>query len=278
MHTLRNAFAAALVAGLLPAATTLVAPDVLGAGGSFNAHAAPFPAHGEGSAHLHTGVSGNWAGPVLTGATYNTVRTTFVLPPVSCPSGGGFMLASFWAGIDGAKGGSGTVEQAGIDAYCDEGAGGYRAWTEQYPDPSEPLPARAFTPAAGDEITVSVAVRHGIDTYAFSDLTTGRHYETKAPSPSHADRSSAECIAEAPTGRHGLEKLPDFGTVTFSGCTATVVGASGDCDVLTGNGCPSPGHVTLDNIIGLRFHFIPVVKATTQVTGGGGFEVTRHHA
>lgn len=265
MHTARIALTAALVAVTLPAAGVAASP------------AAPRNTSLADFFHLRAGVSGNWAGPVRTGGSYEEVRTSFVVPQVSCPAGGGFMLASLWAGIDGAAASSDTVEQAGINVECDDGTAAYQAWTEEYPAPSAPLPERDFSPAPGDDITVTVSVRDHIDTYTFADHTTGRHYTTSAPAPRGADAFSAECIAEAPTGRHGLEKLPDFGTATFSGCRATVAGSAGACRVVTGEGCPSGSHLTLDNIVGFRYRFIPVIKATTVAAGSGGFTVTWHH-
>lgn len=228
--------------------------------------------------HLRAGVSANWAGPAITGGAYSGVRTTFVVPAVSCPAGGGFMIASFWAGLDGAAAASDTVEQAGLEVACEYGTAAYQAWTEEFPAPSTPVPAHDFSPSPGDRVTVSVAARGGTDTYTFRDLTSGRHYTTSAAAPRGARGASAECIVEAPTGRRGLEQLTDFGTVSFSGCRATLAGLPGACQVVSGAGCPSGSRITVDNIVGFRHHILPQVKATTEPTGAGGFAVTWHHA
>jgi len=222
---------------------------------------------------IQSGLSTNWAGPTVTGGTYSRVSTTFVVPRATCTSH--YTDSSFWAGIDGA-GSSPTVEQAGIRVTCDSKTAQYVAWTEEYPAPESDIDASQFSVAPGDTVKVIVSANSGTDTYTLTDVTSGATYTTSAAAPQGAADDSAECVAEAPTGSKGIEKLTDFGTVTFSQCTARVVGSRSACQLVTGQGCPSSSQLTYSNI-GTVKHHSTRLQAETMSTTRGGFQVTWHH-
>ena len=81
--------------------------------------------------------------------------------------------------------------------------------------------------APGDHISASV-VRSGTSyTLAVTDSThTANSFSTKQTCSSCAN-SSAEWIAEAPSGSSGVYPLTDFGTVTLSSATVTEGSTSG---------------------------------------------------
>lgn len=77
-------------------------------------------------------------------------------------------------------------------------------------------------------------------TVTITDNTQGWTFST-TQALSGAARSSAEWIVETPTVSGSLASLPNFGTVTFSDCTATVSGSvvgsgSGSSITMVGNG------------------------------------------
>src|SRR3989440_8287423 len=67
---------------------------------------------------------------------------------------------------------------------------------------------------------------NGRFTVTITDTTTGVSFSTSARVHS-AQRSSAEWIAEAPSSSGGILPLANFGTVSFSSCTATISGTTG---------------------------------------------------
>ena len=227
--------------------------------------------------HLKTAISQNWAGPILTGGTYDKVTTTFVVPQASCSSGQPETIASFWTGLDGFK--SKTVEQAGVDIQCEFGVDSYQAWTEQYPRAAMPVDSTDFDVSPGDEVQVAIARQGDTDHYTLLDMTTGQMYHASATIPRGAQDNSAECIAEAPRGPRGIVPLTNFGSVSFSQCEAEVVApvTASDCQLTSGSGCPGGSHVALDNIVGRKDHFLPVLDATAASDTGGAFTVTWHH-
>jgi len=169
--------------------------------------------------------SSNWAGYAASTTTHGTVSKvsgSWVEPAVSCTST--TALAAFWVGIDGFN--SGTVEQTGTLAQCYLGAASYYAWWEMYPL-NAVQPISTMTISAGDHFTATVTHKTGgTFTMYIKDITTGASF-SKTATQSGTNRTSAECIAEAPSGSGGLFHLAKFGTVTFSSCTATISGKSG---------------------------------------------------
>src|SRR3989441_2055741 len=167
--------------------------------------------------------STNWSGYAVTGASgsVSDAKGSWTVPAIqgTCPSTNQY--SSFWVGIDGFS--SGTVEQTGTDSDCQNGVPTYYAWFEFFPHPLFLINGMTITP--GDHMTAE-ANFNGRFTVTITDTTTGVSFSTSAKVHS-AQRSSAEWIAEAPSSSGGILPLADFGTVSFSSCTATVNGATG---------------------------------------------------
>ncbi len=169
----------------------------------------------------------NWAGYVVGGSSsatkFKSVSGSWVVPTAKCSSGQGD--SSFWVGIGG-SGSSDTqaLEQDGTEVDCNaEGSATYSAWYEMVPSPPVTVDMAVHP---GDHITGKVTVDGTNVTMSLSNATTGGSYD-KTFQMSNPDTSSAEWIAEAPSTCSGdlssCTPLPlaDFGTVQFSGASAT---------------------------------------------------------
>lgn len=162
--------------------------------------------------------STNWSGYAddNTGShTYSTVTGHWTEPSVSCTST--TALAVFWVGIDGFT--SGSVEQDGTLAECSGGTAFYFTWWEMYPRNSIQVVGQSLAP--GDSITASV-VRSGTSyTLKVTDSSHTANSFTTTQQCSNCKNSSAEWIAEAPSGSGGIFPLPNFGTWSLSSATVT---------------------------------------------------------
>jgi hypothetical protein len=168
--------------------------------------------------------SQNWSGYAAVAkknVALRYVTSTFTVPRISCSTvaigSAGQTYAAEWVGLDGFN--STTVEQTGVDSFCDSvsGAATNQAWYEMYP--LDPVVFSGVS--AGD--TISVAVYYDSSTAQYqltlTDETTGSTMETNQPCPSGSacDRNSAEVIEEDPGGSvAGGINLADFGKVSFS--------------------------------------------------------------
>jgi len=175
--------------------------------------------------------SANWAGYVVgssssgsSGTEYKSVTGTWVQPTANCSNGQGY--SAFWDGLGGA-GQTEALEQAGTEADCSaSGSASYFAWYELVP--SAPVQV-SMAVHPGDSITSKVTVEGSNVTIDLSNNTTGQTF-TKTLQMSNPDTSSAEWIAEAPSScTQGVSNctplaLTDFGTVKFSGASATTTG------------------------------------------------------
>jgi hypothetical protein len=178
--------------------------------------------------HLRVGPAGqttstNWSGYAATasGGPYSQVSSKWKEPAVDCSKGDG--IAVFWVGIDGY--GSGTVEQDGTLAQCSGGQASFYSWWEMYPTNSVQIVGSTVQP--GDKITSSV-VRSG-STYVLKvvDKNHPENSFSRNESCASCSNTSAEWIAERPSGQSGLFPLPDFGKITFSKDVAKSSSASG---------------------------------------------------
>jgi hypothetical protein len=210
--------------------------------------------------HLHHGknsTSSNWSGYANTGGTFTDVKGSWTQPTASCSSGQ-TAYSSFWVGIDGDT--TNTVEQTGTDADCSSGSPVYYAWYEMYPKFPVNL---SNTVRPGDSITAEVKVASGGKfTLTISDSTQHWTFTTNQTSKK-AKLGSAEWIAEAPSGSGGVLPLANFGTVSFSNCTANGLSISSN---------PNPDAITMASG--------STTKATPSGLGGGGtsFSVTWKHS
>jgi hypothetical protein len=158
--------------------------------------------------------STNWSGYADTGVTFSSVTGHWTEPSVSC-SGGRTKLAAFWVGIDGYS--SNTVEQDGTLAECYHGSAYYYTWWEMYP--SNAVQTVGSTLRPGDSITASV-VRSGTSyTLKVTDSSRAGDSFTTTQGCSRCANSSAEWIAEAPSGSGGVYPLANFHSWTETGAT-----------------------------------------------------------
>jgi len=176
-----------------------------------------------------TADSQNWSGYAAVAkknVALRYVTSTFTVPSINCSKvaigSAGQTYAAEWVGLDGFN--STTVEQTGVDSYCDSSSGTAtnQAWYEMYP--LDPVVVSGVSP--GDKIWVSVYYNTSTSEYQLflDDETTGSTMETNQPCPSGSacDRNSAEVIEEDPGGSvAGGINLADFGTVNFSASHVT---------------------------------------------------------
>jgi hypothetical protein len=188
-----------------------------------------------GAAILSIGVattnSGNWSGWVASGGAFSSVTGSWIVPTTNC-SNHTTAYSAEWIGIDGAT--SSTVEQDGTDSDCSGASPAYYAWYEMYGDSavnsgfSVQLPSAIYPVSPGDSISASVSLSGSTWTLAIADSPQGWHYATSVPSPSPAPaQSSAEWIAERPDVNGSPASLADFGSVNFTGASATGNGHTG---------------------------------------------------
>ena len=165
--------------------------------------------------------SSNWAGYAATGASgsFTSVSASWTQPTANCAAGSQY--GAFWVGLDGYA--SKTVEQIGTEADCtgpNPQTPKYYAWYEVYPGAGVNF-TNPVSP--GDKLTGTVT-SPGTDTFrlVLKDITQG-WTQTVNATASGADLSSAEAIAEAPSGTSGnasVLPLTNFGSVGFTGVTA----------------------------------------------------------
>jgi len=175
-------------------------------------------------AHNASSNSTNWSGYAVTGASgsVSDAKGSWTVPAIQGTCPGINQYSSFWVGIDGFN--SGTVEQTGTDSDCQNGVPTYYAWYEFYPHPSFLI--NGLTVHPGDHMTAEANFNGRAFVVTITDTTTGLSFSTSSRVHS-AQRSSAEWIAEAPSSSGGILPLANFGTVSFSSCTATISGSTG---------------------------------------------------
>jgi Peptidase A4 family len=211
-----------------------------------------------------TTTSTNWAGYAAIGATGSVSKVSgkWVQPSVRC--GSSTSLAAFWVGIDGFN--SNTVEQTGTIAECISGTAIYAVWWEMYPLNAVQVYAAV---SAGDHFSATVTHNaNGTFTMSITDTTTATTWATTA-SQSGTARTSAECIAEAPSGGSSLYPLSNFGHMRFSSCKATISGATHAIGVFS----------TVTAITMVSASSSTRIKASvSSLTNNTAFTVTWHHS
>jgi hypothetical protein len=201
--------------------------------------------------------STNWSGYADTGSGFSTVTGSWTEPSVSCTAA--TSLAAFWVGIDGYS--SSSVEQDGTLAECYLGTAYYYTWWEMYPANAIQVVGSTLHP--GDSITSSV-VRSGTSyTLKVTDSSRPADSFSTTQACSGCANSSAEWIAEAPSGSSGVYPLSDFHGWTESGATVKSASASGVISSLPGD------EITMTNSSG-------AIKALPGALNGSGsgFAVT----
>lgn len=165
--------------------------------------------------------STNWSGYADTGSSFSKVSGHWTEPSASC--GSAESLAAFWVGIDGYS--SSSVEQDGTLIECFGGSAFQYSWWEMYP--TNAIQVVGSSVAAGDSITASV-VRSGTSyTLKVTDSTHSANSFSTTQKCSNCANTSAEWIAEAPSGSTGVFPLAHFSTWTDSSSTVTEGSTSG---------------------------------------------------
>jgi hypothetical protein len=245
MRRILSVAALSVVAALTPSAAMAAT-----SAGSTAAAAVSSPAR---TVHIfHNSVtSSNWGGYAVqeTSTKFTDVVGSWTEPAVTCTSSTD-EYSSFWVGIDGYA--NDSVEQLGSDSDCDGvGKPSYYAWYEMYPAASVNISKSKYPVKEGDTLTAEVSVSG--TTYTLS-IRSSEGWDFSINKTSSTDKdASAEWIAESPfvcsnsscTKSH-LAKLPDFGTVTFSGSEAATVGGS-DEPVTSFTAKSGPHEITCEN-------------------------------
>jgi hypothetical protein len=201
-------------------------------------------------------VNGTWGSPNWSGyiaqTSYSTpqsnsvtyVTGTWTVPTVTYTSSVD-VYSCIWVGIDGWNGN--TVEQVGTNENVVNGQHVYNAWWEMYSTGSKQPQQiiKTWKVDAGDSITalvkyitlgshagqfyLSIVDNSQLTDLPFSIYTTSAQYQSPL-----AQRSTAEWIVEAPTLSNGsIAPLANFGTVTFTNCSATILGTTGPINDLS---------------------------------------------
>jgi hypothetical protein len=166
--------------------------------------------------------STNWSGYADTGSGFSTVTGSWTEPTATCSSRT-TSLAAFWVGIDGYS--SSSVEQDGTLVECYRGTAYYYTWWEMYPTNAIQVVGTSLRP--GDAISASVVRSGSSYTLKVTDSTHSANSFTTTQACSGCANSSAEWIAEAPSGSSGVEPLSNFHSWTESGATVKAGSTSG---------------------------------------------------
>jgi len=168
--------------------------------------------------------STNWAGAVLIGTGYTSVTGTFTVPTPSTAGSG-----SAWVGIDGDTCGT-AILQTGIDWTKSGSSITYDAWYEWYPDYAYDFSASSIPLSAGDSITVTVTASSKTGgTAKIVNNTKGKtvtHTFSNEASEGSLCEYNAEWIVEDFESGGSLVSFADFGTVAFTGASATKSGST----------------------------------------------------
>jgi hypothetical protein len=154
-------------------------------------------------------------------ATFTSVSGSWIQPKVSCTKSKA-TYAAFWVGLGGFSPTSQALEQIGSQATCTTaGKAKYSMWYELVPAASVPIRFKVFP---GNALTASVKVNGTQVVLQIRNLTRKTNF-TKTLFMAEPDLSSAEWIAEAPTGCNasGCAQLPlaKFSPLTFTKSSAT---------------------------------------------------------
>lgn len=172
--------------------------------------------------------SSNWAGAVLIGSGYTSVTAEFVVPTPSAPSGGSSgtqYCASAWVGLDGDTCTS-AILQTGVDFCVQGGQPLFDAWYEWYPDYAYNF--NGISISAGDTIRVTVdASSKSGGTATVENVSSGQTVtHTFSGESAQLCETNAEWIVEDFSEGYSLVPFADFGTVTFTGASASTGGSS----------------------------------------------------
>ncbi|PTB69243.1 hypothetical protein BBK36DRAFT_1137691 [Trichoderma citrinoviride] len=170
-------------------------------------------------------VSTNWAGAAITTSGITEVSGTFTVPRPSPPAGGSSRdeyCGAAWVGIDGYS--DADLIQTGVLWCVEDGEYLYEAWYEYLP--ASLVEYSGISVTAGSVVTVTATktgTNSGITTLSSGGRTVSHTFSREnSPLPG----TSAEWIVEDFTSGSSLVPFADFGSVTFTGASAVVNGAT----------------------------------------------------
>ena len=120
---------------------------------------------------------------------------------------------------------SSSVEQDGTLVECYRSRAYYYSWWEMYPSNAIQVVGSSVSP--GDSISASVVKSGSSYTLKVTDSTHSANSFTTTQTCSSCADSSAEWIAEAPSGSSGVYPLSDFRSWSTSGASVTSGSAAG---------------------------------------------------
>jgi len=164
--------------------------------------------------------SSNWAGAVfdtLPAGTFKSVTASFTVPTPTGANG----AASAWVGIDGDTCGS-AILQTGVDFTITNGRVTYDAWHEWFP--AGAIDFSGIPISAGNVISLTVtASTTKSGTAVITNESTGKTVTQSFSAMPALCLENAEWIVEDFEEGGGLVPFANFGTVTFTGASATTV-------------------------------------------------------
>ncbi|KAM0264332.1 hypothetical protein ACHAQJ_000822 [Trichoderma viride] len=169
--------------------------------------------------------STNWAGAAITTSGITEVTGTFTVPKPTVPSGGSSRdeyCGAAWVGIDGYS--DADLIQTGVLWCVEDGEFEYEAWYEYLP--ASLVAYSGISVSAGSVVTVTATktgTNSGVTTLTSGGKTVSHTFSREnSPLPG----TSAEWIVEDFTSGSSLVPFADFGSVTFTGASALVNGAT----------------------------------------------------
>jgi hypothetical protein len=148
----------------------------------------------------------NWAGQVLTGATFTGIADSWVVPSVVPSTSSEY--SGTWIGVDGAT--NASLIQTGTSQDTTGGGTSYFAWFEVLPAASVPIDAPVNP---GDLMAAEVAeLSPGMWGIEIEDITEDWEYQNTYDYSGPG--ASIEYVEEAPTVDGQQSTLADFGSVT----------------------------------------------------------------
>ncbi|EEA27279.1 hypothetical protein TMatcc_004431 [Talaromyces marneffei ATCC 18224] len=184
------------------------------------------------AATLGTYTFTNWAGAFLRNTAVTSVTGTFVIPKPSMPAGGNSgtsYCGCAWVGLDGISNfcPNGGLIQAGVNWCVENGVTSFAAWHEWWPAEAMQYWDNVSV-SAGDSITVTITASNTeAGSATLINNTTGQRvrfvWTYKTPSLCEA---TAEWIVEDYSIGNNLVAFADYGSVTFTGNSAVIHGAT----------------------------------------------------
>jgi hypothetical protein len=208
--------------------------------------------------------SQQWAGYVdvsnllLRQSEVTAVAGSWAVPAVALTASDAY--SSVWVGIGGF--GEQSLIQTGTEQECIGGLFNYYAWYEFLPNRA--IRIQNFTVQPGDEIAASITLtRPNEDVWTVTISNLARAESFSEDFVYNSSKLSAEWVVEAPSLNGQVATLPDFGSVSMSGCSATIAGTTGGISSF-------PGYqlVLYDN------QDVQLVDVSALNADGSGFNVT----